>query len=244
MGPLLGVLELAAVAMPGDPLDVLEAGGGSATILQTFSRRLRFVTVDLSAEQLERNDYAAEKILGDLATVDLGGRRFDLVICFDVLEHLAEPASVADKLLAATRAGGVVVFKGPLPASAKGLVTRFTPHWVHVLAYRWLFQEPKAGRPGHAPFQTYLRPESDLGFLVALCARRGFELLSVAEFESDQIEKVRSGFPLGFFVLRGFSKLSMMLSRNRVGHLSSDYFLVARRGRVSAAPGTTAPGGR
>ena len=65
------------------------------------------------------------------------------------------------------------------------------------------------------------------GFLVALCARRGFELLSVAEFESDQIEKVRSGFPLGFFVLRGFSKLSMMLSRNRVGHLSSDYFLGA-----------------
>ena len=49
-----------------NPLSVLEAGGGSATFLRGFDREFAFTTIDISQEQLDRNSYAVEKILGDI----------------------------------------------------------------------------------------------------------------------------------------------------------------------------------
>src|SRR5882757_3283531 len=64
--------------LPAAPVRVLEAGGGSATFLRGCDERLAFTTIDISQQQLDRNKYAVEKILGDLQTFDYGARRFDV----------------------------------------------------------------------------------------------------------------------------------------------------------------------
>jgi 2-polyprenyl-3-methyl-5-hydroxy-6-metoxy-1,4-benzoquinol methylase len=98
-----------------NPLSVLEAGGGSATFLRGFDREFAFTTIDISQEQLDRNSYAVEKILGDIQAFDYGNRRFDIVMCWDVLEHLAAPESALERMASAIPAGGILVVKGPIP---------------------------------------------------------------------------------------------------------------------------------
>jgi len=103
MTPLLAELQAATLEAAGRPLDVLEAGGGSATALATLPRSLRFVTIDISADQLARNNYAAEKIHADLEDVDLedvdlGARRFEAQSPTSSLRRLALAASCSSRV--------------------------------------------------------------------------------------------------------------------------------------------------
>jgi hypothetical protein len=51
----------------GKRIGVLEAGGGSASFLKGIDGVFTFTTIDISPEQLDRNDYADERILGRFA---------------------------------------------------------------------------------------------------------------------------------------------------------------------------------
>ena len=91
------------------------------------------------------------------------------MVCYDVLEHLKFPERALSRLIEVLEPGGVIVIKGPIPQSLQGLVTRFTPHWFHVLFYRWMWPSSQAGQPGFAPFLTEhsgaARPEAIRGTL-------------------------------------------------------------------------------
>jgi SAM-dependent methyltransferase len=134
-------------------LRVLEAGGGSLSHLK-FLQPPKITVVDISREQLEKNSTAAEKILGDLHSVDLGAARFDMVVAWDVIEHLENPKLVLNKLLRVARPGGIIVLAWPNPSSLTGFVTKWTPHWFHVFVYKFVFGYPMAGKPGWGPFRT------------------------------------------------------------------------------------------
>lgn len=155
---------------------VLEAGGGDATHFG-FLANAEFTAVDLSAEQLARNRYAAHRIEADLETFDAYPRRYDLVAVHDVLEHLPHPDKALDILIRQVAPGGLLAIGGPDPASAKGLLTKFTPHAFHVWFYKRVAGYADAGKPGHVPFPAHLRWSVRPHALVARAEAAGLETI-------------------------------------------------------------------
>lgn len=135
---------------------VLEAGCGSASHLH-FSDHAYMVGIDISAEQLKRNKRLNEKILGDLQDYHFPPSSFDVIVCWDVLEHLSKPELVLREFLNAIKENGIIVLKMPNVLSVKGLVTKLLPLSFHVSFYRHVHKRINAGKEDVGPFKTFLR---------------------------------------------------------------------------------------
>jgi 2-polyprenyl-3-methyl-5-hydroxy-6-metoxy-1,4-benzoquinol methylase len=106
--------------LPAQCSDVLEVGcGAGATIrwLRTCRsvRRVCAIEISPAAGALAR-DTVDELLIGnaeELVGTAFEGRRFDLILCLDVVEHMVDPwafcATVAQRL----KAGGTIVFSIP-----------------------------------------------------------------------------------------------------------------------------------
>lgn len=178
----------------GAKLDVLEAGCGSATWLQ-FPPGSRLTGIDISSQQLERNTRLDVRIQGDLQTYQFEAGSFDVVVCWDVIEHLDEPAAALDRLVHALRPNGLLVLGFPNRASLKGLLTRALPHKAHVWIYRWFFGMHDAGRDDKGPFPTPMRRDMDRGVIKTRLGTAGADLVEEILYESPMMagarEKVR-----------------------------------------------------
>lgn len=135
---------------------VIEAGCGTTARLK-LAADSKITGIDVSQIQLERNPRLNERILGDVQSYPLEKGKYDLAICWDVLEHLPRPQDALKNLAGALKPGGVLVLAMPNVGSIKGLVTKFTPHAFHVWVYRNFFEIKEAGLPGNRPFKTFLR---------------------------------------------------------------------------------------
>jgi SAM-dependent methyltransferase len=209
-----------------DRFDVLEAGGGSASHVP-LPAGARVTTIDISPEQLARNTYAAETLLGDLQTFDFGMRRFDLVVVWDVLEHLEQPEAALERLAAVVRSGGRLVVVGPLPSSFKGLVTRLTPHRLHVLFYRHVLGSTTAGEPGHAPFPTTHATGADPQRILDVLARRGLTVDALTVFESIHVTALAHRSRVAHFFYRCAEYVLSAVTFGRVIRGATDFCLVA-----------------
>ena len=88
---LLAVHGILGTALPPTRLRVYEAGGGSTSSLPLdVLRRAHVTVVDIDADQICNNDYAQETILGDVQSHRFAPESFDLVICYNVIEHLPD----------------------------------------------------------------------------------------------------------------------------------------------------------
>ena len=107
------ISDMINTALQGRPgLRLLEAGCGSASYFD-FANVTRTVGIDISREQLDRNAFVQEKILGDIQTYPLARNEFDIVVCWDVLEHLSRPQEALHNLCHAVRPGGVLILGFP-----------------------------------------------------------------------------------------------------------------------------------
>ncbi|MCX6866970.1 MAG: class I SAM-dependent methyltransferase, partial [Verrucomicrobia bacterium] len=91
---------------------ILEAGCGSSSNIPIHPNA-HVVGIDISAEELDKNTSVHEKIVGDLETCELPKNAFDLVVCFDVLEHLHRPALAMASMASAVRPGGLLLLAFP-----------------------------------------------------------------------------------------------------------------------------------
>ena len=132
--------------LPDREVTVLEAGCGSLTYLN-FGSRSRVIGIDISREQLDRNEVLDERILGDLETYSLAEDAYDAIVCWYVFEHLRRPDLVLINFARALAPGGVAVIAVPNVLSPKVLLTKFSPHRFHVWTYRHLFRDQYAGLP-------------------------------------------------------------------------------------------------
>jgi 2-polyprenyl-3-methyl-5-hydroxy-6-metoxy-1,4-benzoquinol methylase len=101
-------------------LDVLDVGCGFATTSQHIARRSNRVTgIESSAEAVAvARARVSDVVLADLQQLDdvkaaLNGRRFDVIIFADVLEHLAWPIGVLRAYLDFLKDGGSVIVSLP-----------------------------------------------------------------------------------------------------------------------------------
>jgi SAM-dependent methyltransferase len=173
---------------------VLEAGGGSATHVSLPADSIVTV-IDISEEQLARNDYAQVKIFGDLHEYEFPPSHFDLIVCWDVFEHLDDPGKVFTSFLRAVKPGGLIVIAAPNRESLRGTITRLTPHRFHVFVQRRIFGSRTAGLPGFPPFPTFMRREMAPSRLIEAAERHGFSLAHYCAYESIVTQLLREEHP-------------------------------------------------
>ena len=199
---------------------VLEAGGGSLSHI-SFPVATKITVVDISPEQLERNTLAETKILGDLHTVEIDDR-FDAIVCYDVLEHLDRPGQVARKLAGWLDAGGLLLIAAPNRQSLQGMITRLTPHWFHVFAYRTIFGSKTAGKPGYAPFRTVHHRDIGPDRLASILAEAGLKIAALERYASDQAVTLRAHHPLLGSLYYAVLRAATVFNRDAA---NSDFFL-------------------
>jgi len=107
-------------------IKLLEAGCGSASRIK-FRAQVHAVGVDISQEELDKNKTVHEKILGDLQTYPLPEQEFDVVICWDVIEHLPNPRAALHNMFRAVKPLGLVILGFPNLLSIKGVMTKLPP---------------------------------------------------------------------------------------------------------------------
>jgi SAM-dependent methyltransferase len=213
-------------------LRVLEAGCGSLPREIDLGDDVHLVGIDISEDQLRRNEALDERVLGDLQTHAFAPAEFDLVLCWNVLEHLPQPERALDNFRRATSPGGLIVLKLPNVLSAKGLVTKFTPHGFHVWVYRRLLHYPNAGKEGYTPFRTFLRWSTAPHGLVAYARRHG-----LATYEADRQTALRSRLRLTGRPWRALTRLVRSASRSRLDLEGTEVVAVLRNGPSARAAG-------
>jgi SAM-dependent methyltransferase len=194
------------------PLRVLEAGGGSLSQVR-FEIPAEITVIDISREQLARNEGAARKIHGDLHVTEIGRDKYDCVVCWNVIEHLHSPARVMLKLFRAVAPGGIVLIAAPNRNSLAGLITAFSPHWFHVAVMKHIFNVPTAGLPGYPPFRSFHRPEIAPARIMALAAQQRMDIVMFQFFESGRRTALKRNSPMTALAYEAALGAGMMLTR-------------------------------
>ena len=199
-------------------LTVLEAGSGRFRHF-AYPPTARVTGLDISAEQLVANDYANEKIEGDVQTWTTE-RHWDVVISIFVLEHVADPARAVENMLAWTRPGGLLVIAVPNALSLKGLITKATPFGFHGWFYRHVYRRP------HAIFPTTMK--------MCIAPHRLRRQLADQEIVYERFSQETFGQPFRA-IYGGVILLLKLLTLGRWRPENSNYLLVVRRGAAAAA---------
>jgi 2-polyprenyl-3-methyl-5-hydroxy-6-metoxy-1,4-benzoquinol methylase len=212
-------------------LKVLEAGCGSRTQIR-LPPDAYIVGVDISEEQLEKNSGLDEKRVGDIQTCDLGEDDFDLIVCWDVLEHLDRPLEAVSNFFRAIREDGAIVLAFPNVMSVKGLVTKFTPHFFHILVYRYLWRQKTIGKKGYySPFPTHMRFGMSPDALTAFAGAHGFETAHCRPYQGimqTQLRRRNAGIDRLFRVAE---PLVRAVTLGSISVRDCDVIVVLRKGR-------------
>jgi ubiquinone/menaquinone biosynthesis C-methylase UbiE len=207
---------------------VLDAGGGKRVHIEVPApRHVTVIDIDRSALALNRN--ADEKILGNIETHDFDDCEFDLVICWDVLEHVQAPPETARRLAGTVAPGGLMLIRGPLEISMKGVLARWTPFWVHVAFHRYFLGSKNAGKPGYAPFPLGESAAADDHDLAEALRRAGLEVVATTRFEGNHARKLRrNAYPV-YAIYRAAGLVVGWFTKGRLGVKETDFFLLASR---------------
>jgi SAM-dependent methyltransferase len=213
----------------GRSVSVLEAGGGSRTHLREQMLNIASVTtVDISAEQLARNTYADFKIEADLEKFE-PERSYDVVIMFQVLEHLQNADRALENLARACADDGFVVVGSPYMRSFSGMVTRFTPHWFHVFFYRRILGWKTAGQPGYPPFRAFYHPLTLPQNLQRFFEARGFETVYLGLYQGGLYRSARKQRPLFGLLLMAVTALINIATPKSYNSRQGEYNAVFRK---------------
>lgn len=194
---LLGIHEVLRQELPQGRLAIYEAGGGSSSFLpMDVLGRSHVTVVDIDEDQVRNNTYADDAILGDVQTYRFAPESFDVVICYNVIEHLPDVEAALLNFRDALKRGGMILIGAPNPRSLSGVVTKYSPHWFHVWFYRNIRGIKTAGLPGEAPFPTFFHPLVTLPKLEAFAAVHGLETIYRREVESPRYPEMRQRKPL------------------------------------------------
>lgn len=113
--------------------DVLDAGCGVGwgSCLLAAAGASSVTGVDIHPQALEnareRADGAAEFVQGDLAALPFDDDRFDVVVCFEAIEHVPDPERALDELRRVLRPDGLLLISSP----NRGVYPAGNPHHLH-----------------------------------------------------------------------------------------------------------------
>jgi SAM-dependent methyltransferase len=179
----------------GREMNILEAGCGRKWEFATLEvpYRLTGVDLDIDALNVRKNDQKDldEAIVGDLRSVDLPENFFDVIYSSYVLEHIRNSEVVLKNFVKWLRPGGLLIIKIPDRDSVYGFVTRITPHWFHVLFYRYVKGKRLAGTPGHGPYPTFHDKLLSRQPLLNFADRNGLDVKEICGYHNDLSSSMR-----------------------------------------------------
>jgi SAM-dependent methyltransferase len=213
---------------------VLDAGCGSATHI-ALPPNAYVVGVDVSREALERNPRLDERVVADLETVELPRGSFDVIVCWNVLEHLKRPERALDAFASALAEGGLLVLGAPNVHSLKGIVTKFTPYWFH----RWVYR--KAGVTTGLPHRTFLRAAIAPNAVRRWAQEAGLTLEYLRMYEAPIQARLRRALRLTGRSWAAFVAGLRVLSVGRIATSDTDFIMIlSKPGQLAAGPPTSA----
>jgi len=222
-----GILE---ARLPADDLRIYEAGGGSTSFLPlAVLRRAHVTVVDIDEDQIRNNDYAQEAILGDIQTHRFAPDSFDLVICYNVIEHVPDVEAALLGFCRSLKRGGLILIGAPNPKSLSGVVTKYSPHWFHVWFYRYVRGEKHAGLPGEAPFPTHFHPLVTLSNLEAFAWKHGLQIIYRKQYESPRYPEMRLRKPMLAALIDAAAGLMNRFLPGRTDVRHGDYHVILRK---------------
>ncbi len=146
-----------AVERPGQPVALLQAGCATAAdgidlaLLRETGCQLSTDLVDTGDEvvaaAIASKSPLAGCILGDLRTVPLPPRSYDIVHCSLLLDRIPHAELVLGRMVAALKPGGLLLLRTQDRDCAAGFIDRVLPQWLRRLG--WRNQHP--GEPGPYP---------------------------------------------------------------------------------------------
>jgi SAM-dependent methyltransferase len=162
------------------PVRILEAGCGRKwpLDLKGIEHTLTGLDIDKAALDIRKNVTRDldDTIHGDLRYADLGTGQFDVIYSSYVLEHIKEAEAVLQNFSRWLRKGGLLILLIPDADSVRGFITRITPHWFHVLYYRYVLRLPNAGKSGYGPYVTYYAPVVSRHGIRQFCEQHHFRI--------------------------------------------------------------------
>ena len=139
--------------------EILEAGCGRRwpLDLQGLQYRLTGIDLDEAALALRKTNHndLDDALLADLRYADVKPKRYDVIYCAFVLEHVQGAELVLKNFLRWIRPGGLIILKFPDRDSVYGFFTRITPFWLHVFYRGRIMGVAQAGMPGFPPYPTH-----------------------------------------------------------------------------------------
>lgn len=129
---------------------VLDVGCGSGLLLQALQRTAGYTAgVELSATAAAAAARVADEVVNAPVTAPLpfAPASFDVVVCADILEHLADPAATLSSIVPLCRPGGAVVVSVPNVA-----------YWqarLRLLRGVWRYEPSGLFDDGHLRFLTW-----------------------------------------------------------------------------------------
>lgn len=209
-------------------LRVLDAGcGGKMKV--GLPRDIELVGIDISPESMGRNTNLDRAIVGDIQTYDFSGEVFDVILCWNVLEHVPDPLRAVRNLLSALAADGVAIFALPNVLSVKALVTKATPHALHTLFVRHVLGNQNAGKPGHGPFPLHLPFSLAPARLKAAIEALGYEVAYLRAYEGPQVQRLRRRSAVGYTFYRAACAVAAAGSLGRLPARLSDVHMIVKR---------------
>ncbi len=106
------VEEFAAESARGKPdLLVLDTGAGESGLRMHFNH-CRYIALDLAAGDQDW-DYSGLDVIGDLHKVPIAGNTADIILNFQVLEHVKSPGEVIKEFYRLLKPGGRLILTAP-----------------------------------------------------------------------------------------------------------------------------------
>lgn len=176
---------------PADPVRALEVGPGSCIYLPVLARLFKeVVAADIEAAYLK---HAAslrhslpnlELALDNICASTLPPASFDLILCTEVVEHIADSAAALRGMRRLLKRDGVLVLSTPQRYSPLEQAARiaFLPGVIGLV--RRIYQEPvlETGHINLMTARTVQRQLRDAGFTLCEQHRSGMYLPLLAEF--------------------------------------------------------------
>jgi len=194
---------------PGQPVKLLQAGCTSRADDLELDK-LHATCFDVNVRGIDQDHPLNRKavrssaghgaavplVLGDMRTIPLPSRAFDIVYCAHLLDRIQHAELVLDRLVAALRPGGLLLLRFRDRECAAGLLDRILPKVARRAIWHWL--RPQQAGPFPAVYEQLLSAAGVQGYVLA----RG---LVIAEWQALR-DRPRRPAPLACRLIAGLSR--------------------------------------
>lgn len=179
---------------PAAPLKAMEVGPGSGIYLPVLAELFNEVVASDVQEAFLRNARTMAKrfpnlhmVADDITASKLPDNSFDLILCTEVIEHIANSKLAIREMFRLLRKGGILVLSTPQRYSPLEICAKIALHPRIINLTRFVYREPVL-ETGHINLMTareVVRQLEQAGFHIVEHHRTGFYLPVVAELMGE-----------------------------------------------------------